>query len=314
MTLFHDVVFFRFFHRRVTRYGLSSRWSIFVYISAIFCMAVAVTWLSPCLSYAQSSSFLWDSTKWFDWSDYRLRAGVRGSFYRLESGTLKWGDNEFDLLDDYKLIQDTGPHLSGMFQLYVDRLGLRVHVNPSAFDASRASTLWERAPELKLGFFRAGLDLDLIRYPSAAFGFNFDYNFSDVIFESVENSTADPVPGAPDVLDLRAEGAMTLGLHGRVIPIRIKDVPFELQGRVRSSFFRRADQAWTLDWEVQGGLRPAIWETSFLGHSTFSVSLQAGYRSTYLEFHTQRQFRAGAVTAELSAHWQGPFAEIQLIY
>jgi hypothetical protein len=198
-----------------------------------------------------------------------------------------------------------------MFQLYVDRLGLRVHVNPSLFDASRSSALWDQAPELKLGLFRAGLDLDLIRYPSAAFGLNFDYNFSDVKFSSID-TTSNPIDNdlVPAKIDLEVEGAMTLGLHGRVIPIRIKDVPFELQGRVRSSFFKRADQARTLDWEVQGGLRPAIWDTSFLGHSTFSISLKAGYRSTYLEFHMQ----SSGETAELSAHWQGPFAEIQLIY
>jgi hypothetical protein len=327
-TSFHQFVFFRFLHRRMVRYGLSSRWSIFVYLSVIFCLAITMIMVTSCPSYAQSSSILWDSTKWFDWSDYRFRVSGCGSFYRMESGTLKWGDSEFDLLDDYQLIQDTGPHISAMFQLYVDRLSLRLHVDTTQFNATSTYTVsnptgitnyrWERAPELRLGLFRTGLDLDLIRYPSAAFGCNFDYQFSDVIFKSTEDATG-PIPNVPQYIDLKAEGAMTLGLHGRVIPIRIRDVPFELQGRVRSSFFKRADQAWTIDWQIQGGLRPAIWDTSFFGHSTFSVSLQAGYRSTYLEFHTQRDNSPNrntlrAVTAELTTHWHGPFAEIQFIY
>jgi hypothetical protein len=298
---------------RVSRYGLISRWSIIILLFAMLCAATLIGPAGPSVAHAQSWPFQWNSAKWFDWSDYRLRASGRGAFYRLESGTLRWGDQEFSLVDDYNLIQDTGPHISGAFELYVDRLGIRVYIEDTQFDATRDSTLWTDTPNFKLGLFRGGLDLDLIRYPSAAFGINFDYSPSDVEFLSTRSGAS--IGNVPDTLRLEAEGPMTLGLHGRIIPIRIKEVPFEASARVRSSFFRRADQTWLFEWEVQGGLRPAIWETSLFGHSTFSVSIQGGYRSTYLDFHTQRADGAGgAQTAEISAHWHGPFAEIQLLY
>ena len=209
---FHYVVFFKIFHSRLSRYGLTSRWSIILYITAIFCLTALVAPVGVSPAHAQSSQFFWNSSKWFDWSDYRFRASGRGAFFRLETGTFKWGGIDYDLISPtgFNLIQDTGPHFSAEFELYVDRLGLRLHVNEIHFDGTRDSNIWDRAPKLLLGAFRGGLDLDLFRYPSAVIGVNFDYSPSDLEFR-YEKTDAHLEDQVPDYFEAQVEGPITLG-------------------------------------------------------------------------------------------------------
>jgi hypothetical protein len=67
-------------------------------------------------------------------------------------------------------------------------------------------------------------------------------------------------------------------------------------------------EARVTEWEVSAGLRPAVWHTSLYGFSTFSMGLEAGFRSTYLDMTVADDKWA------VKAHWQGLFVQVGLYY
>ena len=67
-------------------------------------------------------------------------------------------------------------------------------------------------------------------------------------------------------------------------------------------------EARVTEWEVSAGLRPAVWHTSLYGFSTFSMGLEAGFRSTYLDMTLDDAKWA------VKAHWQGLFVQVGLYY
>ena len=82
---------------------------------------------------------------------------------------------------------------------------------------------------------------------------------------------------------------MTLGFHARAIPAHIREIPFTIQARFRfpMPLVNRQAESKITDWEISGGLRPAIWETSLYGHATFSFDIEAGFRSVSLDTNPQ---------------------------
>ena len=69
------------------------------------------------------------------------------------------------------------------------------------------------------------------------------------------------------------------------------------------------------DWEIGAGIRPSIWETSMFAHSTFSVGIEAGYRSINLDMKAIAvdQFLTSN-ELELKARWQGAFFQVQAFF
>ena len=104
------------------------------------------------------------------------------------------------------------------------------------------------------------------------------------------------------------------GLHGRALPGRIREIPLVFEGSVRVPvpFVNRPTETKIIDWEVSGGLRPAIWDMSLYGHSTFSFGIEVGFRSIYLEMIPREAAHplGGDTDVKLRAHWQGFFTQI----
>jgi hypothetical protein len=106
------------------------------------------------------------------------------------------------------------------------------------------------------------------------------------------------------------------------MPGRIRDVPITIQGKFRMPvpFVQRPTEAKITEWEVSGGLRPAIWETSLLGHSTFSFGIEGGYRMSYLTIHArpQRTYLNGVIgdddEVNVNARWGGAFVQAVFTY
>ena len=66
------------------------------------------------------------------------------------------------------------------------------------------------------------------------------------------------------------------------------------------------------DWEIGAGVRPAIWDTSMFGHSTFSFGIEAGYRSINLDMRaTAADQFISSNELELKARWEGAFFQVQ---
>ena len=107
---------------------------------------------------------------------------------------------------------------------------------------------------------------------------------------------------------------MTIGLHATAIPGRIRGIPLIAQARIRipmpliSQLMKAGGEAKVTEWEVSAGLRPAVWHTSLYGFSTFSMGLEAGFRSTYLDMTVIDGKWA------VKAHWQGLFVQVGLYY
>ncbi len=82
---------------------------------------------------------------------------------------------------------------------------------------------------------------------------------------------------------------MTLGFHARAIPVHIREIPFTIQARFRfpMPLVNRQAESKITDWEISGGLRPAVWDTSLYGHATFSFDIEAGFRSVSLDANPQ---------------------------
>ena len=167
---------------------------------------------SPAMCDSQGFPSWWGSDRWWDWSDFRGSAGLRFLMPKLVSGTVKWANNESDLLGSYNYddrpsgsnfqARPNNYFMEGWFTLYVDRLALRAHFEEdhkfNGMIGTRSFAPWQVSPlnpnfggsiddpqrfsELSVGWTRFGLDLDLVRYPFFRAGINFDRHFDSCIF------------------------------------------------------------------------------------------------------------------------------------
>ena len=200
----------------------------------------------------------------------------------------------------------------------------------------------QRFSELDVGWTRFGLDLDLVRYPFLRAGINFDRHYEAPIF--VNRHDIESVTGVPFALGYEGnttwylyevyydylkdyigpdprvqrfttgQPPVTIGLHATAIPGRIRGIPLTAQARIRipmpllKQLLQIKSEARVTEWEVSAGLRPAVWHTSLYGFSTFSMGLEAGFRSTYLDMTLDDAKWA------VKAHWQGVFVQVGLYY
>lgn len=272
--------------------------------------------LSPCATWGQASGSWWSTASWFDWSDFRAYAGARLWLANLYSGTLTVDGTSYDLKTDLGMGQDPEPFGQVWAMMYLDRLGFRYHLEDNHRFFGRTNlptpvTLTDRVHELDIRTPRLGLDLDLIRYNFAKLGINYDYDSKPVRVHLRED------PSGVNTIDpsvyLQADPPMTIGFHGHVIPMRLRGVPIILQTRFRFPIpfideHFRPTAARIVDWEICGGLRPAVWDTSHFGFSTFSVSLEVGYQLRTITFNLDNP------NADLKARWQGAFFRCGLFY
>lgn len=248
----------------------------------------------------------WGSSAWWDWSDFRGVLAGRVFLARLASATITKGGVDYDLKgSDYGFDDDPEPFKEFWGELYIDRLGFRFHVEENEWQGMPAANVSTGGPtsDLKFGMSRLGVDLDLIRFPFLRFGIDYDYQVNEVQFR---DRTEDLY---------RSVTPMTLGIHGRAIPFRFRDIPFTVQARFRfpMPFLNRQAEAKITDWEISGGLRPAIWETSLYGHATFSFDVEAGFRSVSLDSNLETD--AGPATSmSLNARWNGAFVQVGLFF
>jgi hypothetical protein len=265
---------------------------------------------------AEDSSSWWGSASWFDWSDFRLETGTRIYMASLTSGSLSRPGYEADLITDLGFRSDPEQWREVWFALYIDRLAIRFHHDEERIFRGRSR---EETPHtvsmLDISSLRFGFDVDVIRYPFFKCGVNFDYtNEPPKLFDR-------SLSAGQDVIDLTSNigvpygyfGAemYTIGAHARAIPIRIREVPVVIRGRARFPLpfmDTRPTHSELMTFEVAGGLRPAIWETSLLGHSTFSFSIDVGFRFERMFTILQRQ------DVRFKAQWQGPFVQVLLVY
>jgi len=206
----------------------------------------------------------------------------------------------------------------------------------------------QRFSELDVGWTRFGLDLDLVRYPFLRAGINLDRHYEAPIFVNRQDISSligvagtlpyyDPSSGlyyylysalyepsydkdgnlisVPNVQKFTThQPPVTIGLHATAIPGRIRGIPLTAQARIRipmpllKQLLQIKSEARVTEWEVSAGLRPAVWHTSLYGFSTFSMGLEAGFRSTYLDMTLDDAKWA------VKAHWQGLFVQVGLYY
>jgi hypothetical protein len=297
---------------RAKRYGLKLKRHIPGTGALVVLAVILGTLLLPGASGAQGSQTWWGSSAWFDWSDFRAAVGVRAMFPRLVSGTLE-ARGRSDDLRNFGIVED--PELFRLFwvELYVDRLGIRLHVEEEHKFRGRlplegGPTEAFRVSELNISTPRVGLDLDVIRYPFLRVGINYDYQLQQVEFK--DRRSTDP----NQWMNYDGSQPMTIGLHVKAFPMRLRDVPVILQGRIRFPlpFLHRYTEAKIMEWELSGGLRPPIWHTSLYGHATVSFSIEAGFRSTTLDVYARQSFNpvgGGLEDTRLHAVWQGFFLQ-----
>ncbi|MFH0958005.1 MAG: hypothetical protein V1897_04800 [Pseudomonadota bacterium] len=159
---------------------------------------------SPSNSHSQDLSSWFSSGTWWDWSDYRFKVEYRYFVPRLTSGSVSRNGTDYDLLASATGPNSTGggynfdpqptPFNSAVFQLQVDRLGLRLAVEEDVifrgiigsvpFNSSSSSgpNDYIRVSELDLSSTRVGMALDLIRYPFVRGGIDFDWNVNSFTF------------------------------------------------------------------------------------------------------------------------------------
>jgi hypothetical protein len=275
---------------------------------------LALVWCAPCYGQdvgAASGSSSW----WFDWSDFRAYGGGRAMLGRLMHASVIRSDKELDLKSTgYAISKDPEPFREIWAVLYIDRLGIRVQADSCRFLGRNDTT--EFVSELNVPTTRIGLDLDVIRYPNLRIGGNFDFHVGEIEFiDRVEL-------GAGNEVTYRTGSPITIGVHGRAIPFRMREIPFMIQarGRVSVPFVNRTDEARITDIEFSGGLRPNIWDTSLLGHSTFSVSVELGYRWIDLDAKTRvstsNSVPFGIIPTEgkIKARWQGAFIQAAIFF
>ena len=247
----------------------------------------------------------------------------------------------------------------GWFQLQVDRLGLRLvaeedrifkgvlgqtssllnmikdnESNPSYYNHFRVSSIDFSATRL-------GLDLDIIRYPQFRFGFNFDIHLNGIEFNDFKLTylvgyKSGEVKIGNDTYktlgynmwnygDLVSSEPMTLGFQALAIPGRIKEVPIILTARARfpmpfmKQVFGLQSPANITDWEVTAGLRPSVWETSAYKFATFSLAVEGGYRSTYVDADLYNQNKLNldsnyVSASNVKAKFSGAFIQMSIYY
>ena len=308
----------------VKRYGLKLKTHIRTARFAFLFLVLTCMAMNSPTADAQLLSSWWGSSSWWDWSDYRAHLGYRISLPSIEGKVEARGEthdlSEFGFSDDPEMFK------SFLFEFYVDRLGVRIAVeedhkfrgrtgddtvvtNPSL----SAPYLNAKISELDFSGVRMGLDLDIIRYPFARGGINFTYYTEQIRFQDRRND--DPFQWQ----QYTGSQPLQLGLHGRLMPARIRNVPLTIQGRFRMPvpLVQRPTEAKITEWEVSGGLRPAVWETSLFGHSTFSFGIEAGYRESYLTLHArpQRNFYINDDSeVNVTARWGGAFIQALIVY
>jgi len=181
-------------------------------MAPVVLLAGCILLSSPAMCDSQGFPSWWGSDRWWDWSDFRGSAGLRFLMPKLVSGTVKWVNNESDLLGSYNYddrpsgsnfqARPNNYFMEGWFTLYVDRLALRAHFEEdhkfngmigtqsfAPWQVSRLNPSYgssiddpQRFSELSVGWTRFGLDLDLVRYPFLRAGINFDRHFESCIF------------------------------------------------------------------------------------------------------------------------------------
>jgi hypothetical protein len=278
----------------------------------VFLVFVALLFGRP--ANAQGLSSWWGSSAWFDWSDFRAEAGVRVFLARFVSGSISRVNQagatvEYDLTQgSYAASTDPEPFREFRAAIYIDRLGLRYNDEMRRITRRGVPGIDVVDPtgvriwRLEASTSRLGLDLDLVRYPFFKFGINADWNVEPVRFLDGHEQTNQTRQYSQFI----SYDPLTLGIHARAIPVRIREVPLTVQARARfpMPFVNRNSEARITDWEIGGGLRPAIWETSFIGLSSFSIGVEAGFRALYLDFKEEKR------DFQLKANWQGAFFSI----
>ena len=276
---------------------------------------------APSTSHAQDLSSWFSSGTWWDWSDYRFKIEYRYFVPRLVSGSVSQNGTDYDLLASagadassggYNFDPQPTPFNSALLQLQVDRLGLRLRVDEDiifrgihnkSFDSNGIES--RKMSELDLSSTRLGLDLDLVRYPFLRCGVDFDYNVNPLTF----------MDDKPDINTrfYKSASPATLGLHVFAIPARIREVPIIVNAKIGFPFpyWKQITSAQfevrMLEWEVMAGARPSVWDFSAFGHSTFSVGIEAGFRSVAIDADLSK-------SASLKAQWQGPFFQFGIYY
>lgn len=274
--------------------------------------------LCPSDSPAGNGSW-WGSSAWWDWSDFRGAIGGRVFLARLASASVTKGGVDFDLKGrEYGFLDEPEPFGEAWGVLYIDRLGLRFSAEENVYRGQTPIVNQANPPgaELEFSSSRLGLDLDVIRYPFFRLGIDYDYYLQDVKFLDMNGARYTGVP------------PMTLGFHARAIPVHIREIPFTIQARFRfpMPLVNRQAESKITDWEISGGLRPAIWETSLYGHATFSFDIEAGFRSVSLDANPQTSVNVPVphpITnapstppsdLNLKARWQGAFLQVAVFF
>lgn len=296
------------------RYGLKSKSHLLRTVLASVLLGLVAVTLFPGVSQAGDASW-WGSSAWWDWSDFRGAIGARVFLARLASASVSKGGIDFDLKgDQYGFADEPAPFNEVWGILYIDRLGIRFSAEENTYRGRATRDLNGPLSELEFSSSRLGLDLDLIRYPFFRFGIDYDYYLNDVKFL--------------DANGVRYSGSppMTLGLHARAIPVHIREVPFTIQARYRFPMPLVNRDSKITDWEISGGFRPAVWETSLYGHATFSFDIEAGYRSVSVDSNPAANVNTPvfdpiigtnvvpASDLNLKARWQGAFLQVGVFF
>jgi hypothetical protein len=299
------------------RYGLKSKTQLPWTVLASVLFGLMAVLLCPSASPAGDASW-WGSSAWWDWSDFRGAIGARVFLARLASASVTKGGVDFDLKGaQYGLTDEPEPFAEAWGILYIDRLGLRFSAEENTYrgqpDRTKLQALGLPVPadptvplgaELEFSSSRLGLDLDLIRYPFFRFGIDYDYYLNHV--KLLDYNGARYTGVAP----------MTLGFHARAIPAHVREIPFTIQARFRfpMPLVNRQAESKITDWEVSGGLRPAVWDTSLYGHATFSFDIEAGFRSVSLDANPQTNVNVPDSDLNLKARWQGAFLQVGVFF
>lgn len=261
---------------------------------------------------AQDSGGLFGQ-QWFDWSDYRAKVAGRVFLAKFSGGSLEINGVHVDLRKEYGFTDNPEPFRELYGEFYVDRLGLRFFLGEdSTFHGRKDDGGGTRVIEMETMAGAVGLDLDIVRYPFLRFGINGDYYFGDFKFQDRRSAVAG------DWNQFNFGAGLTAGIHGKVIPGRVRGVPVTLEARASIPIPVRFSNKETkvTDIEISGGVRPAVWNMSSFGLSTMAIGLSGGYRFVNLEAQTIGQLVLPPVSADviLKARWQGAFIEISFNY
>ncbi len=289
-----------------SRYGLVPNTVARVAVHVCLVFVLAGILICPNTAIGQEIPSWWGSNAWFDWSDYRVTVGARLFLAKLATGNVVKGGTEYSLTGPLGVTTElqTFPEVWGIF--YIDRLGIRGNAEGHNFWGRSDNPDDQRSSELEANLSRIGVDLDLIRYPFFKFGIDCDYQFNPIVFRD----RSDPLSAGIGDVPYQSREPWTLGIYGQAIPARFRDVPILAYARFRFPMpFMSSNMARITDWEIGAGVRPAIWETSMFGHSTFSFGIEAGYRSINLDMKaTPTEIFSNEL--ELKARWDGAFFQV----